>query len=94
MKYKNPYYKKTKKAFTMAISCNFCGKDLFIYRKKGKGALLRIWLERIEEMSFDLDPRKNLACPFCGKDLADQVEKDGQIFFKTKRSALGTRRVD
>lgn len=95
MKYKNPYYKKTKRAFDMVLSCNFCKKDLGLYKKVGKGGLLRIWLSRLVETEFPIDINKNsLLCPFCSQELARLVKLDGSFAYKPTRSSIQTRRKD
>lgn len=93
MKFKNPYYKKTKKAFDMLISCGFCKKDIIKYRKQGKGALLRIWLSRIKEAEFPITS-KDLICPFCSKELGNLVKIDSNLAYKTHRCSVSARRVD
>lgn len=93
MRFKNPYYKKTKKAFDMMISCGFCKKNIIKYRKIGKGTLLRIWVSRIKEAEFPIISEK-LICPFCKKELGNLVKIDSDLAYKTHRSSLRTRRVD
>lgn len=92
MKYRNPYYKKTKRAFDMLVSCAYCKANICKYRKVGKGNLVRLWLSRIVEMEFEIT--KDLACPFCGEVLGSLVEIDGDGAYKILRSSLQTRRLD
>lgn len=95
MKYKNPYYKKTKKAFDMMVSCNHCGSDIARYRKKGKGGLLRLWVARMPESEFQVDLNdKSLKCPYCKEILANLIRIGPDYAYKMYRSSVNTRQID
>jgi len=51
---------------TVKISCAKCGVFLYKYRKGGKGALVKCFVERIEEDAAN----GSLMCPGCGIEFA------------------------
>ena len=51
---------------TVKISCSKCGDFLYKYRKGGKGALVKCFVERIEEDAA----HGAMACPGCGSEFA------------------------
>jgi len=54
---------------TVQISCQQCKAPLFKYRKNGKGAFVKYFIERIVEDHTD----KPCACPGCGKTFARET---------------------
>lgn len=90
---KNPYYKKIKKSRLLIVSCAFCDQDLALYQKVGKGGLLRMYIDRIVELTFEFDKRLN--CPSCDKHLGTRMhlQRKNKKVYKMNRSMFHTREV-
>ena len=71
----------------LRIYCRRCEAHMVSYRKEGSGALLRLYLDRIEPVggavkikNLHSDPSQHLACPQCN-------ERIGSPFQHRSRSA-------
>lgn len=84
IKFKNDKYKKARGGYSrfLDISCEHCGKHLFLYQKDGPGILKRMYIDRILEID-NLKPDSNLICPKCSTVLAVPI-----IYKKENRPAL------
>lgn len=94
MKYKNPYYKKTKKAYELIISCGHCKEEVIIYEKVGKGGLLKMYLNRIIESNTELNTSiKVLSCHNCGIELGvlGKIKSENEYIYNMIRSSFNTR---
>ncbi|WP_404400730.1 hypothetical protein LG288_11625 [Idiomarina seosinensis] len=63
---------------TVQISCLHCKAPLFKYRKGGKGALVKCFLERIVEDHTDTACH----CPGCGQEFARETMIRGTPAYK------------
>ena len=63
---------------TVLISCQQCKSPLFKYRKGGKGALVKCFIERIVE-DMTLTPCR---CPGCGQEFAREALIRGAPAYK------------
>ncbi len=63
---------------TVQISCKRCKAPIFKYRKGGKGALVKCFIERIVEDHTT----KACHCPGCGQEFARQTLIRGTPAYK------------
>lgn len=91
---KNPNSRKIKGSYVLIISCGYCKTDIVRYQKKGKGSVLRMYIDRIEEASIDYS--KDLTCPNCGEILGSKVnlKRSNSEFYKIIRGTINTRKID
>ncbi len=83
--YENPLYRKVKGSRPLLISCAHCQNPICLYRKVGKGNLLRLYTDRIVKSALNLE-HNALICPCCGQLLGTKVTlptgKDGYILVR------------
>lgn len=94
MIYKNLYYRKVKGSHTVLICCGYCKTGIALYQKVGKGRLLRMYVERIIQVSVDLSEKPGvLFCPNCNQQLATKValERKNKEAYVMTRGAFNTR---
>lgn len=76
----------------MVIKCNPCQEDVVHYQKIGRGAVKRLWIERIIESEMDLSSiPHNLCCPYCGHELGVLVHVRGGDCYKMHRGHFSSR---
>lgn len=92
VKFKNERHKNQKKAYAMTIKCNACQQNVIHYQKIGRGALKRLWVERVieSEMSISTLPQE-LHCPFCEECLGVLVNVRGKNCYKMFRGYFSSR---
>ena len=74
MVYKNPHYSKARGFHLILVGCGYCKTSLALYQKVGKGALLRMYVDRIVKSAVNLSSKPGaLFCPACKKQLATRV---------------------
>jgi len=94
LRYKNPHYQRVRGSSTMLVSCGHCRNNIVLYQKVGKGALLRMYVERIVKGSVDLSQKPGLLiCPHCKEQLAMRVtlRRKNKEAYIVKRGALHSR---
>ena len=91
MIYKNTNIKKIKNSHILIVSCGHCKADIVKYQKKGKGTLLRLYLNRITAGTIDFS--KNLICPKYNNKIGDMItlKNKNKKAYKMIRSAYNTR---
>lgn len=89
LKYKNPIMKKVKKTLPMQVSCGRCKEAVILYQKKGKGGLLRLYLERVVESEMPLTEH-DLVCPYCQTVMGHRIEAKNKICYKMRRGLYNT----
>lgn len=90
MKYVNATRKKLKKARTLILSCGACKKELLYYQKMGKGALLKLFTDRVIMSEMPIDTQA-LVCPFCQETLGHRVTLDSELAYRMIRGTYHTK---
>ena len=94
IKFKNPYYKKTKNSFDQEVSCAFCKTPFAIYEKAGRGNLIKMQVHRIVASEVDLDRVEGeLVCPNCAQALAKKSDYRGRPALWIIRGRVNVRRL-
>lgn len=83
LQFKNDKYRKTRGGHSrfLKVSCESCGKFLFLYQKDGPGPLKRVYADRIIDPQIVGRP-KQLICKSCKKVIGTFY-----IYEKEKRPA-------
>lgn len=92
----NPHFQKVKKAFPLALSCGHCKTVFATYQKVGKGNILKMYIDRIEYSTLDINPPSSLLeCPSCHTNLGVlQVEKKtGKQFYVPKAGSVNKKKL-
>lgn len=92
--YKNPNYRKIRGSYILLVSCGSCKTDIAKYQKLGRGNVLRLYIERIIELSTELS--QELTCSKCGVILGSKVvlKRENREFYKMIRSKYNIRKFD
>lgn len=89
--YKNPYYRKLRRAYPMLVRCAVCKHDLVMYQKRGKGGLIKLRLDRILSANFPIrEDSGAMTCPNCGNLFAKRSVYKGHIHFFILRGTVNT----
>lgn len=66
----NPHFQKNKKTIAFNLSCGHCKTLFATYQKLGKGNILKLYIDRIESSTVELNsPASLLQCPNCQQQL-------------------------
>ncbi len=70
------------------VSCN-CGQRLFVYRKSGKGRLIKLFKSKIVESTAFFDPQNaQWLCPSCQCVCGRESLINGQPAIKLNQGAI------
>lgn len=95
MKYKNPLYKKNKRAFALEVVCGSCKTPILIYEKGGNGNLIKLQEHKIIESEFNLKNHdSHLFCPNCKEHLANKGTYNDRLTYFIIRGKINSKRLD
>ncbi len=94
IRYKNPYYRKSRNSFFLEVACSHCKNAVAVYEKAGRGNLIKMQLVRIRESQVDLEELEGqLSCPFCDRPLAKKADYRGRPALWIIRGSVNTRKL-
>ena len=95
MKYKNPLYKKNKRAFPLEVICGSCKTPILIYEKGGNGNLIKLQEHKIIESEFNLKNHdSHLFCTTCKEQLANKGTYNDRLTYFIIRGKINSKRLD